>query len=171
MRRLAPFVLILAAVAGLANAQSLGEVAARTNKERKGKAGKVYTNDDLQEAHSAAPEQPVATTETAASTPVAPTMDPAQRWRRDARNRREAISKAEANVAAIQARLNALLVDRDPTNVLDPNRLQTLEADRAKASQDLEAAKEALAKARQALEDLEEEARKQGVPPGWLREP
>jgi hypothetical protein len=37
--------------------------------------------------------------------------------------------------------------------------------------QELEAAKAAVAKARQDLDDLEEEARKAGVPPGWLREP
>ena len=98
-------------------------------------------------------------------------MDPAQRWRRDAKARRDAIKRAEAKVAAAQARVDSLLVDLNPTNVMDPNRLQTLEADRAKAAADLEAAKDELAKARQALEDLEEEARKSGVPPGWLREP
>lgn len=170
MRRLAPLSLLLAMAGGPVLAQSLGEVAARSNRERKGTVRKVYTNDDLQNVQSA-PDRPVAApTEPAPAQPPS-TMDPSQRWRRDARTRREAISKAEASIAAVQARLDALLVDREPVNVLDPNRLQTLEADRAKARQELDAAKEELAKARQALEDLEEEARKKGIPPGWLREP
>jgi len=166
--------LLFASVATTAAAQSLGEVAERTKKERKGKEAKVYTNDDLGAEHSAAPPAAAgsaAAASTAAAPSPAPTMDPAQRWRRDAKARRDAIKRAEGKVAAAQARVDALLVDLNPTNVMDPNRLQTLEADRAKAAADLEAAKDELAKARQALEDLEEEARKSGVPPGWLREP
>jgi hypothetical protein len=170
MRRPFSFILlVVASMATTAGAQSLGEVAERTNKERKGKGGKVYTNDDLGEEHSATGPPPAASTAAAASPP--PTMDPAQRWRRDAKARRDAIKRAEAKVAGVQARLDALLVDLNPTNVGDPNRLQTLEADRAQARADLETAQDELAKARQALEDLEEEARKSGVPPGWLREP
>jgi hypothetical protein len=170
MRRLVPSILLLAVAASPVMAQSLGEVAERTRKDRKGATGKVYTNDDLAEAH-AAPEKPAATSTTAVPAPPPATLDPAQRWRRDAKARRDAIAREEAKVAAIQARIDALLLDRDPTNVGDPNRLQTLEAERAKAQQELEAATDELAKARQALEDLEEEARKAGVPPGWLREP
>jgi len=169
MRRLALLALLLA-VSGSALAQSLGEVADRTKKERKGATGKVYTNDDLAEAHSA-PERPAASAAAAAPAQPPATMDPAQRWRRDAKTRRDAIARAEAKVAAVQARIDALLLDRDPTNVADPNRMQNLEAERVKAMQELDAAKEELAKAQQALEDLEEEARKNGVPPGWLREP
>ena len=169
MRRLVPCVLLFASVATTAAAQSLGEVAERTKKERKGKEAKVYTNDDLGAEHSTA--APPAAGSAAAAPSPAPTMDPGQRWRRDAKARRDAITRAEGKVAAAQARVESLLVDLNPTNVMDPNRLQTLEADRAKAAADLEAAKDELAKARQALEDLEEEARKSGVPPGWLREP
>jgi len=176
MRRFVPIVLLLLiASVTTAAAQSLGEVAARTSKERKGKGGKVYTNDDLGAEH-AATAAPAATSTTAASTPSAapapaPTMDPAQRWRRDAKQRRDAIAGAETKVAAIQARLDLLVADRDPTNVMDPNRLQNLEAEKVKARAELDAAQDELAKARQALADLEEEARKAGVPAGWLGEP
>jgi hypothetical protein len=174
MRRLVSLTLLLAAAAAPAIPQSLGEVAERSNKQRKGTPAKVYTNDDLSEAHSA-PEKlaaPVSAAPAGSAAPTpAPTMDPAQRWRRDAKASRDAISRAEAKVAAVQARLDALLIDRDPTNVGDPSRLQTVEAERAKGIQELETAKAELAKARQDLEDLEEEARKSGIPPGWLREP
>jgi hypothetical protein len=176
MRRFVPIVLLFSASVATAAAQSLGEVAARTAKERKGKGGKVYTNDDLGAEHAniANPGATSATAaaDTSASTAApAPTMDPAQRWRRDAKLRRNAIAGAEANVAGLQSRLDALMTDRDPTNVMDPNRLQTLEAEKVKVRAALDAAKDELAKARQALEDLQEAARKAGVPAGWLDEP
>jgi hypothetical protein len=178
MRRLIPIVLLLGASVTAA-AQSLGEVAARTNKERKGKGGKVYTNDDLTEVHSG-PERlagPITAAPAAAGTttaaPSSPpsTMDPAQRWRRDAKQRRDAIAAAEAKVAGLQSRLDVLTADRDPINVMDPNRLQTLEVEKAKVRAELDAAKDGLAQARQALEDLQEAARKAFVPSGWLDAP
>ena len=81
MRRLVAFVLLFASVATTAAAQSLGVVAERTKKERKGKEAKVYTNDDLGAEHSTA--APPAAGSAAAAPSPAPTMDPAQRWRRD----------------------------------------------------------------------------------------
>lgn len=171
MRRPRFLIVILAgSLAATAGAQSLGDVAEKTKKERKGTGGKVYTNDDLGAEHAAGPPPAAAPAAAAAASP-APGMDPAVRWRRDAKARRDAISRAEAKIATLQARLNAMILDLNPTNVGDPNRLQTLEADKAKAQGDLEVAKDELAQARQALEDLEESARKAGVPPGWLREP
>jgi hypothetical protein len=180
MRRLVRLTLLFAATASPLLAQSLGEVAARTSKERKHPPAKVYTNDDLQAGRSGAEATapsptapapaPTATAGAAAPAP-APTMDPAQRWRRDAKARRDAIARAETKVATIQAKIDALLLDMNPTNVGDPNRLQTVEAEKARAMADLEVAKEELEQARQGLESLEEEARKAGVPPGWLREP
>jgi hypothetical protein len=179
MGRLVCLTILLIALASALVAQSLGEVAARTSKERKGGAtAKVYTNDDLDAARSAPETQgTVSTPGTAAAAPSgpapapAPTMDPAERWRRDGKQRRDAVTRSEAKVAAIQARVDALMQDRDPVNVMDPNRLQTLEAVKAKALQDLETAKAELEKARQDLENLEEDARKNSIPPGWLREP
>ena len=182
MRRLVRLTLLVTAVASPLAAQSLGEVAARTSKERKGAPAKVYTNDDLDAARSAPEGQGTVSTPgtpAASATPApsanapapAPTMDPAERWRRDAKARRDAIARSEAKVAAIQAKIDALMLDRDPVNVTDPNRLQTLEAVKAKAIEDLETAKAELSEAREALEALEEDARKNGVPPGWLREP
>lgn len=176
MGRLVRLTIVLTALASPLAAQSLGEVAARTNKERKGPPAKVYTNDDLDAARSTSESQGTVSTPgtpvpAGPAPPPAATMDPGQRWHRDAKARRDAITRAETKVAAVQARIDALLLDLNPTNVGDPNRLQTIEAEKAKAMADLEVAKEELAQARQALEDLEEDARKAGVPPGWLREP
>jgi hypothetical protein len=176
MQRLVRLTLLTTAIASPLLAQSLGEVAARTNKDRKGAPAKVYTNDDLDAARSEPESQgtvstPATSAPSGAAPTPAPTMDPAQRWRRDGKQRRDAVTRSEAKVAAIQAKVDALLLDRDPVNVMDPNRLQTLEAVKARALQDLETAKAELSQARQALEDLEEDARKSGIPPGWLREP
>jgi len=176
MQRLVRLTLLTTALASPLLAQSLGEVAARTNKDRKGAPAKVYTNDDLDAARSEPESQgtvstPATSAPSGAAPTPAPTMDPAQRWRRDGKQRRDAVTRSEAKVAAIQAKVDALLLDRDPVNVMDPNRLQTLEAVKARALQDLETAKAELSQARQALEDLEEDARKSGIPAGWLREP
>ena len=176
MRRLVALfsVLSLASMTLVAAAQSLGEVAEKTKKERKGKEGKVFTNEDLGPERSPAPPPAPAT---GAATPTPPpastatTMDPSQRWRRDAQNARDAIARAQTKVDMLQARVNAMLLDMSPSNVGDPNRLQNLERDKAAALAELETAKGELAQARQAQEDLEEKARKAGVPPGWLREP
>jgi hypothetical protein len=67
--------------------------------------------------------------------------------------------------------LHALALDRDVTNTGDPNRLQTIEARKAEARASLDTARLNLAEAQKALQDLEEEARRSNVPPGWLREP
>jgi predicted nucleic acid-binding Zn-ribbon protein len=52
---------------------------------------------------------------------------------------------------------------------MDPNREQTRQAEIAKAQAELEAVKAGLETSRQALAALEEEARRKGIPPGWLR--
>jgi len=52
---------------------------------------------------------------------------------------------------------------------MDPNREQTRQAEIAKAQAELEAVKAGLETSRQALAALEEDARRKGIPPGWLR--
>ena len=141
----------------------------------KAKAGterKVYNNQDLKKAHASGP---VVSAPAPAETPASPATDEAaaqeREWRMRARKLRDALRTAEAKVAGGRVRLAALQDDLSPNNVMDPFRLQTLAAERAKARQEVEAAEKEAAEARKALEDLEDEARKKGVPPGWLREP
>jgi predicted nucleic acid-binding Zn-ribbon protein len=54
---------------------------------------------------------------------------------------------------------------------MDPFRLQTIEAEIAKATAELDEARKELRSAREAQEALREEARRKGVPPGWLDQP
>lgn len=173
MKRLLLATLLLALPpAGVA--QSLGEIAER-DKQKKAKAGaKVFTNDDLAQHSSRTKGSPAPSptpTEGKADEKADEKGTEAQ-WRGRADGRRVAIRKAEARVKGAEDRLAALTVDMDPnpSDIFDPNRLQKIEAQKAQAREELEAAKAALAEAQKALEDLEEEARRKSVPPGWLRE-
>ncbi|HSB60303.1 MAG TPA: hypothetical protein VLI67_01195 [Vicinamibacteria bacterium] len=168
-------------------AQSLGEAAARERRKReKEKAAReakppapVFTNEDLEGERDPSDQAAGSGGETAEaasdagreSTGAAQGGGPEAYWRQRADGAREAIAQAERAVAEAEARADRLGRDGDPlSGLLDPNRLQTLEAERARARAAVEAARKSLAAARQALEDLEEEARRQSVPPGWLRE-
>jgi hypothetical protein len=103
---------------------------------------------------------------------AAPDTSPAdqQRWRGRARQARERIAAAEARVAEVEGRIVELREDRGQANLMDPNREQTRLAQITAAEKELEAARAAVQAARQAQLDLEDEARRKNVPPGWLRE-
>jgi hypothetical protein len=99
-------------------------------------------------------------------------QDPKRRmeyWRSESGNRRAAIEGARTQVGALETRLAELQNDLSPTNLADPNREQTRQAEIAKAREELDAARVALAEAEKSLADLEEEARRLSIPPGWLR--
>lgn len=149
--------------------------------------GHVFTNADL-------PEQPVAVPSpspapggagrgsvnvlgSAAAPPAAPSpsgpVSPEMTesyWRERATERRREVGRAEQRVPPLEQRIADLRNDRNPTNVMDPNREQNRQAQLAQAIADLERAKADVERAKQALTDLEEDARRKSIPPGWLRE-
>lgn len=105
--------------------------------------------------------------------PAAPSSGPEASeayWRARARDLRDALGNAERQVAELEARVNALRNDLAPTNAMQASREQHRRAALGQAVADLEQAQAAVARARQALEDLEDEARRKGALPGWLRE-
>jgi hypothetical protein len=149
--------------------------------------GHVFTNDDL-------PEQPVAVPSPSSapgaagrgsvnvlgsaaappaapspSGPVSPEMTEAY-WRERATERRREVGRAEQRVPPLEQRIADLRNDRNPTNLMDPNREQNRQTQLAQAMADLERAKADVERAKQALTDLEEDARRKSIPPGWLRE-
>jgi hypothetical protein len=91
------------------------------------------------------------------------------RWRAVARERRETLARAEARVADLEARITALRNDLSPVGLGDPNREQTRQAAIGQAQSELEAARAALAVAQKAVDDLEDDARRAGALPGWVR--
>ena len=68
---------------------------------------------------------------------------------------------------ALQTRINSLLTDF--VNRDDPVQKAAIERDRQKALAELDGLKKTLVDDKKAIADLEEEARRAGVPPGWLR--
>jgi hypothetical protein len=90
-------------------------------------------------------------------------------WRGRAAALRDAISSAEKSIPQIEDRIAGLRNDRNPTNVMDPNREQKRQAEITAAQAELESVRAGLERSRQALADLEEEARRKSIPPGWLR--
>jgi hypothetical protein len=68
---------------------------------------------------------------------------------------------------ALQSRINALSADF--VNRDDPAQRAVIERDRQKALSELERIRTQIVQDRKAVTELEEEARRAGVPPGWLR--
>jgi hypothetical protein len=153
------------ALATVAQAQSLAD-AARREKQRRPQAAsapaKVYTDDDLKagrppgvEGEPAAERSPAVSPEPSPS-PEAPDpkRDPALRlrWRERFAQARARVSEAEAQ--AWVTRVEVVFVSSVPVQ----QRVRRFEETQA------------LRDARQALADLEEEYRRTGLPPGWVRE-
>jgi len=68
---------------------------------------------------------------------------------------------------ALQTKINSLTTDF--VNRDDPAQRSVLERDRQKAIAQLAKLKQGIIDDKKAIADLEEEARRAGVPPGWLR--
>jgi len=90
-------------------------------------------------------------------------------WRDRATRLRDAVTEADGKVKDLEARIAALRNDLNPVNTQDPNRLQTRDRELQEATDGLDAARRAADAARKALADLEEEARRAGAMPGWVR--
>jgi hypothetical protein len=189
-RRLATQVVVVAvALAAVltsgAPAQSLGDVAKQEEARRKGAgAGKVYTNDTLKGAPTPAssPAQPApatSTPSTSATTPSdgakAPKSDAqpadakndAATWRKKREAIQEALERSKTFAEALQSRINGLTADFSARD--DPAQRAAVANDRQKALTELDRVKKEIQQNTTALADLQEEARKSGVPPGWLR--
>jgi hypothetical protein len=88
-------------------------------------------------------------------------------WRAAITAARKALERSRVLAEALQSRLNALatdIVNRD-----DPVQRAQLERERQRAIFELDRTKNEIAEQVKAIASIEEEARKAGVPPGWLR--
>ncbi len=88
-------------------------------------------------------------------------------WRTRMTTARGNLQRQELFLEALQSRVNALTTDF--VNRDDPAQRAQIAADRQKALGEMEAVRKEIDAAKKQLADLEEEARKAGVPPGWLR--
>jgi hypothetical protein len=178
-------VAIFAAAPMTANAQGLAAAAKKEEARRKDvkDTGKVYTNVDLTRditpstgaASNATPGQPAPSTQVPqlnlpagkADIPADEQKKDEKYWRERMNGARSALERTRIFADALQSRLNALatdIINRD-----DPAQRSQLELERQRAIAELDRVKKEMADQSKAIADLEEEARKAGVPPGWLR--
>jgi hypothetical protein len=171
-----------------ARAQSLADLAKQEEDRRKatGPPAKVYTNKDL--SHRAESAPPPAE---GSGTPA----DAAKDGAKDAKDKETAKDKAAAKAAeptrdqaywagrlktlqdqlvrdqnyadAMQTRINSLTADF--VNRDDPAQRAVIEQNRQKSVAELARLNKSVLDTKKAIADLQEEARRAGVPPGWLR--
>jgi len=172
-----------------AQTPTLGEVAKKEADRRKAQpaAGKVYTNKDLPPSAQApaapsgagtgAPVDPVAaaTAEKPAESkpegeakpePAGEQKDEAW-WKNRMMSTREALRRNEMFAEALQTRINSL--SRDYTSRDNPAQRRQIGQERAESLSELNRVKSDVERGKKQIADIEEEARKAGVPPGWLR--
>lgn len=168
---------VLAASVVPVSAQTLGEVARKEQQRRKTSkpTGKVYTNKDLGPGGSApapAAEEaaPAATATPEARKDQAEREDPAKTeayWRDRMKAAQSELERNQVLLEALQARVNALATDF--VNRDDPAQRAVIATNRERALQEMAVVRDKIEKLKQQIADIEEEARKAGVPPGWLR--
>jgi len=173
-------VAVVACLAGAARpvrAQSLNDVSKQEEERRKDvkQPAKVYTNKDLSAppptfSTPADPAKPA----TAAPAPVAddkakdagPVKD--QKYWSERKKALDAKLERDRVLAdAMQSRINGLTADFAARS--DPAQRAVLERDRQRAVAELDGLQKSIKDGQKAIADLEEEARKASVPPGWLR--
>ncbi|HET9269060.1 MAG TPA: hypothetical protein VFO31_12890 [Vicinamibacterales bacterium] len=88
-------------------------------------------------------------------------------WKKRRETIETALERAKTFAEALQSRINGLTADFSARD--DPAQRSLVAADRQKALTEMERVKKEIAEHTKALADLQEEARKSGVPPGWLR--
>ncbi len=186
--RTAAAALVLTLAPGGAAAQALVEIARREKARRATIAAedrsKVYTNDDLRDSGgltigalpaTAAPEAEVGAgragdrtdgREAAAGPDAGETLDE-NGWRTRMTTAQEARTRAELTTAALQNRADGLWAQFAAMD--DPARRRVVERQRTEALEELERSQAEAQRLEQQIGNIREEARRAGVPPGWLR--
>ena len=161
--------------------QSLADVARKEDARRKKirQTTRVLTNNDLKPSDGRAAPPPVAVPEPPpappeAAAPAAAGPDEAeeeehdeQAWRQKMADARLALERNQMYADALQSKINALWADFAARD--DPAQRAQIELERKRAIAEQERVKAEVAAQTKAIADLEEEARKAGVPPGWIR--
>lgn len=181
-------------VPALASAQSLADVARAEQARRQvaPKATKVYTNDDLgadkgaprpvtpADPASASPASETAPADTASADTLPAAAVPASAaaaeaepkrdedyWRARITAVRQQLERNTLFGEALQSRINALATDF--VNRDDPAQRALIGEDRQAALAELARVQNEARDLNKSIADIEDEARRAGVPPGWLR--
>jgi hypothetical protein len=186
MRLLIVLPLVTLALAGSARparAQSLAEVARKEAERRKAlkENAKVITNKDLgppsissgpAEPAKPEPSQKDAEDKTKSADGTDKPKDDAKQkdpkyWGDRMKALQAALDHDQSFADALQVQINALTTDF--VNRDDPAQRSVIGQNRQKAIDELGRLTKAIADDKKAIADFQEEARKAGVPPGWLR--
>lgn len=192
MRFIALLAVFLAVAPPLAAAQTLADVAKAEEARRKSvkKPAKIIGNDDLRpdtgrpSTAAPAPAAPTgaaapATTPTpgaaAVNIPLSPDPGAVAKpsaqdeafWKERMVTARAALDRTRLFADALQSRINALTTDF--VNRDDPAQRSVIEQDRLKAMAELERVRKEMTDQTKAIADVQEEARKAGVPAAWVR--
>jgi hypothetical protein len=182
--------LVAPAVALARQTPPLAEVARKEAERRKNikESGKVITTKDLPESARRPAEAPASgggtsaqgngtpaaaggAAKPAAGAPAAADAGGSGKdeayWRARLKTAQDGLARAETFADALQSRINGLTTDF--VNRDDPYQRAKVGEDRQKALAELEKVKAEILNFRKQLDDIQEEARKAGVPPGWLR--
>jgi hypothetical protein len=174
--------------AAVVSAQSLAEIAKKEEARRKEikEPTKVFTNKDLVPAPtpSTSADGTAVPAAQAAGGGSKETKDPKDAkddkdgkatepakdkayWAGRLKGLQDTLDRDQTYADALQSRINALTTDF--VNRADPAQRAVIERDRQRSIAELARLKEQIQKDKKALADLDEEARRAGVPPGWLR--
>jgi hypothetical protein len=195
-RVVAGIVVLSLVAASAAAGQSLGELARQEEARRKAikTPAKIYTNESIRtQSPPPRPAPPASETPAAAAAPAMPAAAPATPstgrpataaaaqaqaappaevkdeayWRKRMQATRDQLGRAQIFAEALQSRINALSTDF--VNRDDPAQRAVIANDRQKALAELERVKQEIALSTKAIAELQQEARRANVPPGWLR--
>ena len=171
-----------------AQAQSLADVAKKEEDRRKSTPApaKVYTNKDLNAAPAGSPPSaaPAVSGAPGGDASAAKAADPGVSkggkapapaagvkdqiyWVNRLNALQDTLARDENYADAMQTRINALTTDA--VNRDDPAQRAVIEKNRQKSLAELASLTKSVADTRKAIANLHEEARRAGVPPGWLR--
>jgi len=173
---------VVLAISSAGSAQTLGDIARQEEARRKSvpASSKVYTNDSLR-ADPASPRPPV--TRAAGTTPSSvpdgsrqtgvPPAIPDNRaqdeayWKKRMADARDTVERAKIFAEALQTRINSLSNDWAARD--DPYQRGRIGADRDNALAALDRVRKEIQDGVAAIAAIQEEARKAGVPAGWVR--
>ena len=170
---------------GLADVAKAEEARRKTVKTK----AKVYTNDDLKTGDATSEPSPTQAAAPATAAPANATAkpDPAaaakeaaaakakeddpkkaeKYWKDRMRAAEQAVARNKVLLDALQSRVSALTTDF--TNTDDPAQRSVVEQNRRTALAEMERVKGDIEKSTKEIGDIQEEARKANIPPGWLR--
>jgi flagellar biosynthesis/type III secretory pathway protein FliH len=167
-------------------AQSLGDLARTEEGRRKDikTPAKVITNKDLSAVPAAPPDSVASAPATEAGKDSSKAQDAKDKgkdkdkdkdtpqkdqayWAGRKKGLQEKLDQDQTLADAVQSRINALTADFAAR--ADPVQRSGIERDRQRALSELDRLQKSIVDGKKALTDLDDEARKAGVPPGWLR--